>query len=152
MIRDDYEKKSIRDEYTKQSKKNKISVREAEAVRKMGARTYYSSRIPKLRDGLKVYVFSGVFVLIASLLLVFMVVSTALFNETELDVGFYIYAVLTGILLIYSLMCFFVFLPLTKKKIARYTKIIKEINEADAVKHNAVYDYILKNQNKNQGE
>ena len=152
MIRDDYEKKSIRDEYTSQSKKKKLSVREAEAVRKMGARTYYSSRIPKLRDGLKVFIFSGVFVLIASLLLILMVVFTVLYKEAELDAGFYIYAVITAILFIYSILCFAVFYPSTKHKIKRYTEIIKELNEADAVKQNAIYDYMLKNQNKKQGE
>ena len=166
MIRDEYKeieekkvakKSSIRDEYTTKSKTEKVSFKEAEAIRKVGARSYYSSRIPKLRDGIKVYKFSAWFVLIIGIVMSIMTLLTFLTSlvsptEVVLDVEFYVYFAFSVAMLVYSILCFAVFVPATKKKIERYTLALKEVNETDAVKRNAAYEYFLKNLNNTKGE
>ena len=151
MIKDE-KKSSIRDDYKKQIKESKISVREAEAIQKVGARSYYSSKIPKLRDGIKVYKFSAVLVSITTALLVLMSVLTFIFHENTLDVTFYVLFGITIALVLYVISCFAILIPITKKKIQKYTQKIKEINEQDKIKQNALYDYLLKNRAKQQGE
>ena len=156
MIRDEYNNQvsavngSIRDEYVNQTKTKKISLKEAEGVRKEGARVYYSSRIPKLRDGIRVYKFSAWFVLIMGIILTAFVVASYLVREqVPLDAWFYVYASLAVVFIIYSLLCFAVFIPVTKKKIERFTKTLQEVNEADTAKRNAAYEYLLKTKNLN---
>ena len=156
MIRDEFNKtensngkKSIRSEYAKQNKE-KISLREAEGIKTLGARAYYSSRVPKLRDGIKVYNFSAWFVLIMGVLTGFMTALGYFFPKTEnIDAEFWVYSALTLVMIIYSVLCWTVFIPVAKRNIERYTEKIKEINEETAAKQKAVYDFMLKN---NKGE
>lgn len=156
MIRDEFNKtensngkKSIRSEYAKQNKE-KISLREAEGVKTLGARAYYSSRVPKLRDGIKVYNFSAWFVLIMGVLTGVMTALGYFFPKTEnIDVEFWVYSALTLVMIIYSVLCWTVFIPVAKRNIERYTEKIKEINEETSAKQKAVYDFMLKN---NKGE
>lgn len=156
MIRDEFNKtensngkKSIRSEYAKQNKE-KISLREAEGVKTLGARAYYSSRVPKLRDGIKVYNFSAWFVLIMGVLTGVMTALGYFFPKTEnIDVEFWVYSALTLVMIIYSVLCWTVFIPVAKRNIERYTEKIKEINEETSAKQKAVYDFMLKT---NKGE
>lgn len=156
MIRDEFNKtensngkKSIRSEYAKQNKE-KISLREAEGIKTLGARAYYSSRVPKLRDGIKVYNFSAWFVLIMGVLTGVMTALGYFFPKTEnIDVEFWVYSALTLVMIIYSVLCWTVFIPVAKRNIERYTEKIKEINEETSAKQKAVYDFMLKN---NKGE
>lgn len=160
MIRDEYNNQvnaantangSIRDEYVSQTKTKKISLKEAEGVRKEGARVYYSSRIPKLRDGIRVYKFSAWFVLIMGVILTALVVASYLVREqVPLDAWFYVYASCAAVFIIYSLLCFLVFIPVTKKKIERFTNTLTEVNEVDSVKRNAAYEYLLRTKNTNE--
>ena len=156
MIRDEFNKtensngkNSIRSEYAKQNK-GKISLREAEGVKTLGARAYYSSRVPKLREGIKVYNFSAWFVLIMGVLTGAMTALAYFFPKmTTLDAEFWIYSSLTLVMIIYSVLCWVVFIPVAKRNIERYTEKIKEINEETSAKQKAVYDFMLKN---NKGE
>jgi hypothetical protein len=156
MIRDEFNKtensngkKSIRSEYAKQNKE-KISLREAEGIKTLGARAYYSSRVPKLRDGIKVYIFSAWFVLIMGVLTGVMTALGYFFPKTEnIDAEFWVYSALTLVMIIYSVLCWTVFIPVAKRNIERYTEKIKEINEETSAKQKAVYDFMLKN---NKGE
>ena len=152
MIRDDYKKQSIRDEYKSKVKESKLSLRELEEIQKVGERTYYSSKLPKLRQGLKVYAASGVFVLLTSITLVALVVLTLIFHENELDAFFWVCFGLMIALVLYGILCFVLFIPITKHKIKIYTQKIQEINEKTAQKQNVLYDYILKQQVKQQGD
>ena len=156
MIRDEFNKtensngkNSIRSEYAKQNK-GKISLREAEGVKTLGARAYYSSRVPKLREGIKVYNFSAWFVLIMGVLTGVMPALAYFFTKMPtLDAEFWIYSSLTLVMIIYSVLCWVVFIPVAKRNIERYTEKIKEINEETSAKQKAVYDFMLKN---NKGE
>lgn len=141
----------IRDEFNKQSVK-KVSNKEMEGIRKLGERSYYSSRIPKLRDRVKVMNFSAWFVLIVALLMAIMIVITYLVGDGNYDTAFYVYIAFTVAMFIFALLWFFVFKFTVKKTIARYQQALKEVTEKDADKQQLAYNFILKNQNGKKGE
>ena len=89
--------------------------------------------------------------LVAGILLSAMVILSYFFgDEGSIDVGFYIYMAFAIVMLGYSLSCFFIIVPHTKKTILRYQKEIAELTEKEAVKQNAAYEYLLKNQKKKE--
>ncbi|MBO5713177.1 MAG: hypothetical protein J6R88_03155 [Clostridia bacterium] len=143
-------KRSIRADYNEQVKTRKLSLREEEKIKQLGARSYYSSRIMKLRDGIKVFNFSGIIMMLTSILMIGLVLLTYLFSDGALDVEFYIYVAFAVIMVAYSLACYVVFIPLSKKNINKYTELIAKLREEQSAKQNAIYDYLLKNQNKSK--
>lgn len=141
----------IRDEFNKQSTK-KISVKESEGIRKLGERGYYSSKIPKLRDRIKIMNFSSWFVFVIGVLMTIMLVITFIVKKDDLDVSFYVYSLLTALMLLFWFLWMFVFKFSVKRKIEKYQQALKEVTEKDASKQQLAYNFLLKNQKEDKGE
>lgn len=133
----------IRDEYKKQEEKQKLTLKEAEGIRKLGARGYYSSRIPKMKDQIKVLNFSSWFVLIVGVLTSLMVILTYAFgDDSAIDTMFYVYATLSALMILAPLTWFLIFKRKVNKKIARYQKNVKTLSEEDLNKQMRAYNFL----------
>ena len=128
----------IRDEFLQKQQEKKLSSKDMSAMRSMGERAFYTTKIAKydkLIKTLNVSVVAVLFILVVATIPIILAIFTKTFGS-----GMIFPTVLAGVLYALVMIWCFLMKPNLKKKIQAYSNELATLREKELKKQKAIYE------------
>lgn len=128
----------IRDEFLKQQKEKKYSSKDMQALRSMGERAFFTTKLNKCEKLIKTLKTSAIFVLfilVVATVPIILAIATNTFSTSMIFP-----TVLAGLLYVFIAICFAVMIPNLKKKVKRFNQELQDLREKELQRQKTIYN------------
>ena len=140
----------IRDEFKKQQQKKKLTDKDLNGIRTIGERAYFTSSINKMKNTIKgmnfIMVFSMIFAIVLTLMMAIILTYFKGFNGHTYNIVAFIFTI---ILWAFTAICQFWLKPYYKNRIEMFKGYVKELNDKEMAKQQAIYNKLKQNKTEN---